>query len=127
MLGYAALALNDLPLALSNFHSSVDLAIEKDRDRTYVALVGLAEIAHRQEKPALAARIFGVAERFAQRLNPFYDRWKEVYCRPLLTAAHTHLRDAAYAAAWAEGQAMPFDQALQLALRFEASRIVSKV
>lgn len=42
-----------------------------------MALVGLTEIARRQEKPLLAARLFGMTERFAQRLKPIEDRWKE--------------------------------------------------
>ena len=117
-LGYPALAVNDLMLALSSFHKCLAIATAKDIGCTYLALVGLAGIARRQEKPALAARLFGVAERFAQRFNPFHDRWNEAYCRPLLAAADTDLRDTAYAAAWAEGQTMPLDQAMQLALTF---------
>ena len=52
-------------------------------------------------------------------INLVDDRWKEAYCRSLLTAAHIQLRYSSYAAAWAEGQTMPLEQAIQLALTFE--------
>jgi tetratricopeptide (TPR) repeat protein len=116
--GYPALAINDLTLARSSFQRCIQIVAAQEINCTYLALVGLAEIARRQEKPTLAACIFGATERFAQRPKPIEDRWKEAYCRPLLAAAHTDLRDADYAAAWAEGQAMPLDQAMQLALTF---------
>ena len=111
VLGYSALAINDLTLALSSFHQCLHLAVARALDCAYLALVSLAEIARCQTKPELAARLFGVAERFAQRTNPLNERWKETGCRPLLTAAHTHLRDADYAADWAEGQATRTDHA----------------
>jgi tetratricopeptide (TPR) repeat protein len=117
-LGYPALAVNDLPLAKTSFQRAIQTVAEQEIYSTYLALVGLAEIARRQGKPALAALLFGVTERFAQRPRPIADRWKERLCRPLLTVAHTDLRDAAYAAVWAEGQTMPLEQAMQLALTF---------
>jgi hypothetical protein len=123
--GYPALAINDLAIALSSFHRCIQIVAAQEINCTYLALVGLAEIAHRQAKPTLAARIFGVTERFAQRPKPIEDRWKEAYCRPLLAAAHLNLRNSAQATVWAEGQAMPFDQAVQLALTFEDSEITS--
>ncbi|MEZ4737061.1 MAG: helix-turn-helix domain-containing protein [Caldilineaceae bacterium] len=121
VLGYSALATHDLTLALSSFHQCLHLAAARDLDCTYLAMVGLAEIARCQAKPALAASLFGAAERFAQHINLLDARWKEMLYRPLLTVAHTQLRDGAYAAAWVEGQTMPLDQAMHLALTFATS------
>ena len=115
-LGYVALGVNDLTLALPSFHKCLHLAVEREINCTYTALVGLAELARRQAKPALAARLFGVTERFPHRLMPIDDRWKEAFCEPLLKVAHAQLRDGAYATAWAEGKTLPLDQAMQLAL-----------
>lgn len=117
-LGYPALALNDLQFARSSFHRCLQIMAEQEINCTYLALVGLAEIARRQEEGALSAFLFGVTERFTQRPKPIADRWKEAYCQPLRAAAHTHLYNSAYATAWAAGQAMPFDQAIQVALTF---------
>lgn len=115
-LGYPALAVNDLSLASASFQRCIQIITAQEINCTYLALVGLAEIARCQAKPALAARLFGATERFAQRPKPIEDRGKEVYCQPLLAAAHIHLRETAYAAAWSEGETMPFAEALQLAL-----------
>lgn len=90
----------------------------KDLDCTYMAVVGLAEIAHRQENPVLAARLLGIAERFAKGFVPMNECWKESFGKPVLTVVHTQSRNGVYAAAWAEGQAMPLDQALQVVLTF---------
>lgn len=121
VLGYPALASDDLRLALSSFQQSLQLAMGKDFDCTYMAVMGLAEIAHRQEDPVLAARLFGIAERFAKHFVPMDECWKESFGKSVLTVVHTQWRDGAYAAAWAEGQAMPLEQALQLALTVELS------
>ncbi|MCE7981139.1 MAG: XRE family transcriptional regulator [Caldilinea sp. CFX5] len=120
-LGYPALAVNDLPLAQTNFQRAIQTVAEQEIYSTYLALVGLAEIARLQGKLALAALLFGVTERFTRRPKPIADRWKEAYCRPLLTAAYAQLRHSAYATAWIEGQVMPFEQAMQVALTFELS------
>lgn len=117
-LGYPALARNDLTLARASFHQCLRNVAAQGTNCTYLALVGLAETARCQMQPMLAARLFGIAEQLAQRPKPIEDRWKEAYCRPLRTAANTHLRHAPYAAAWAEGQTMPLEQAMQLALNF---------
>jgi hypothetical protein len=118
LLGICSLGVNDPTLALSSFRQCLQLTLAREINCTYPALVGLAELARRQAKPALAACLFGMAERFARQLNPIHSRWKEAFCRPLVTTAHAQLRDAAYVAAWAEGQAMPLDQAMQVALTF---------
>ena len=118
VLGYSALTTNALTLALSSFQQCLHLTLVRDLDCSYLAMVGLAEIARCQTNPALAAQLFGAAERFSQRINLLDARWKEMLYRPLLTVAHTQLRDGAYAAAWAEGQSRPIDQAMQLALAF---------
>jgi hypothetical protein len=117
-LGYPALAVNDLTLARASFQRCIEIVAAQGLNCTYLALAGLAETARRQAQPALAARLFGIIEQFAKRPKPVEDRWKEAYCRPVLIAAHTHLRDSGYAAAWAEGQIMPLEQAIQLALNF---------
>ncbi|MEZ4737079.1 MAG: hypothetical protein R3E79_59125 [Caldilineaceae bacterium] len=126
-LGYPALAVNDLTLAQTSFQNGIQTVAEQKIYSTNLALVGLAEIARRQEKPVLAALLFGVTERFAQRPRPIADRWKEAYCRSLLTAAHAQLRNSAYAAAWAEGLAMPFVQAIQVALTLTPDFLMARL
>lgn len=115
-LGYSALAVNDLTLALESFRECLRRAAARDIDCTYMAVMGLAEIARRQENLLLAARLFGLAERFDQRLAPHDDRWKKAFCRPLLAGAYTELCDAACVAAWADGAASDLSQVIDYAL-----------
>jgi tetratricopeptide (TPR) repeat protein len=79
-------------------------------------LVSAGQLALRQESAERAVRLFGAAEvlRAAiQRARPPVERAE---FEDAMTAARAALDEEAYAAAWAEGQAMTRDQAVRFAL-----------
>ena len=79
-------------------------------------LAGLGSAAALNEAPERAARLWGAAESLRQRIG----------CRPApaaratyeraMDAAHAQIGDDALAMAWAEGRAMPLEQAIAEAL-----------
>ncbi len=82
-------------------------------------LIGLAGIAGRQGQPERAARLFGAVEPSAEANARHGEPFFPVHQRELdrdLAAARAQLDETAWAAAWAEGQAMTLEQALAYAL-----------
>jgi tetratricopeptide (TPR) repeat protein len=122
-LGETALAQGDAALAARHLHHA--LALFRDlgyRSGQAWCLAGLAGVATLDEEPERAAQLWGAAE--AQR--------QAIGCRPapaaratrerLMSAAREQLGEEAFAAAWAEGQAMTMEQAIELALQALQSR-----
>jgi tetratricopeptide (TPR) repeat protein len=83
------------------------------------ALVGLAGIAAGQRKPARAARLFGAASHVADPAPPMFFR---VDREGDTATAREQLGEAAFAAAFREGQVMNTAQAIALALAGKRSR-----
>ncbi len=80
-------------------------------DATF-ALEALAILAAAQQQPRKAARLWGAAEALRKAINaPLPAAYQRDY-EPYLAEARAELGEAAYAAAWAEGRAMPLEQAL---------------
>jgi hypothetical protein len=79
-------------------------------------LAGLGSVAALDEEPERAARLWGAAERLRQAIG----------CRPgpaaratyerALAVARAQLGEEGFAAAWAEGRAIPLEQAIAEAL-----------
>jgi predicted ATPase len=88
-------------------------------------LAGLGSVAALDEKPALAARLWGAAEQLRQSIGCRSAPAARVTYERAQAAARTQLDDAAFAAAWAAGQALPLEQAIAEAL--EASLIGNDV
>lgn len=87
-----------------------------DRRQIAECLEGVASIACSGGHPARAARLFGAAAALREAIGApippsecaAYDCW--------LAGSRAQLGDAAYAAAWALGRALPLEQAVALAL-----------
>jgi non-specific serine/threonine protein kinase len=79
-------------------------------------LEGLAAIAVARRAPVTAARLFGAAEAARQAFGtPVFTAYRPWFDRDV-AAARAQLDPEAFAAAWAEGRALPLDSALALAL-----------
>jgi hypothetical protein len=79
-------------------------------------LGGLARMAAAQGQCERAARLFGTAERCSEGMNhPLLPADRAEHDRSI-AAVRATLGESAFAAAWAEGWAMPFDQAVAYAL-----------
>ncbi|GIK40881.1 MAG: hypothetical protein BroJett011_47140 [Chloroflexota bacterium] len=120
-LGYVALFQGDYGRAASRFVQSLVLRREMgDKVRVAHCLAGLAGVVGSQGRSAPAARLFGAAaallDASGASLNPIgraaYDR--------NLVAMRASMVEAAFEAAWAEGQVMSQEQAIAEALRLAA-------
>jgi DNA-binding CsgD family transcriptional regulator len=79
-------------------------------------LEGLAAIAGTRRAADRAARLFGAAEAIREALGaPLFSPNRPWLDRDV-TAVRAQLDPAVFAAAWAEGRAMPFDEAIAYAL-----------
>ena len=79
-------------------------------------LEGFADAAADEGEPARAVRLFGAATAIGARIGASRRPTSERAVAATLDAARAALGDAAYAAAWAEGEAMPLEQAVVDAL-----------
>lgn len=101
------------------FRESLRLGWEIDHKQIILySFFGLAGVAAGQGLPARAARLWGVAEGMSEAygavvssLVRFYTRYEDN-----LTTSRSQLDEGAFAAAWAEGRAMSFEQAVEYAL-----------
>jgi ATP/maltotriose-dependent transcriptional regulator MalT len=116
-LGTVALRMGDYPQSAALYQQSLALNREQgNKDGIVEDLAGLAEVASLLGQPERAARLFGAVEALREvsgiRLSPLrraeYDRTVE--------GIRTHLDQAMFAQAWAQGRAMPLEQALVQAL-----------
>jgi len=116
-LGTVALRMGDYPQSAALYQQSLALNREQgNKDGIVEDLAGLAEVASLLGQPERAARLFGAVEASREvsgiRLPPLrraeYDRTVE--------GIRTHLDQAMFAQAWAQGRAMPLEQALVQAL-----------
>jgi predicted ATPase/transcriptional regulator with XRE-family HTH domain len=80
------------------------------------ALEGLAGVAVAHGQPERATWLLGAAEALRESIGT--PRWRvyQTSYERALAAARTQLDDAAWAAAWAKGRAMPLEQAVAYAL-----------
>lgn len=113
--GYATLTHGDVELAATHIRESVKLICE-GRYALYLAptLANASEVLRERGRPEQAARLIGAAMAHSSvHLLRGNIRW-DYDC--IIAAACSRLGDPAYAAVWAEGQAMTFDQAVDYAL-----------
>jgi DNA-binding CsgD family transcriptional regulator/tetratricopeptide (TPR) repeat protein len=122
-LGYVAHRQEDFTNAGSFFLESLVISLEdenKNNPRIAENLMGLGGIAA-VGNPMRAARLIGAARRGFEAIN--YSLWSSdlaEYDR-YQAMAHVQLDDAAWEAAWAEGQAMTMEQAIKLALELRVT------
>ena len=81
-----------------------------------IALAGLGTVASLQGQHPRAARLYGAIEAWQQRLNMLRLPHNQILHGRHIATTRTALGDAAYEAAFAEGQAMTSQQAFEYAL-----------
>ncbi|MDQ5852092.1 MAG: tetratricopeptide repeat protein, partial [Chloroflexota bacterium] len=126
-LGLTTLNQHDFAGAKLRFQKTLVQAREKRGAEVGIAycLEGLAAVAGAlataPEHGAWAAWLFGAAEVLRERLgSPLYAAERAKY-EEHVAAARAQLGEAAWEAAWAEGRAMPLEQAIAYALEEAAS------
>jgi predicted ATPase/class 3 adenylate cyclase/DNA-binding XRE family transcriptional regulator len=117
LLAFARIAMSqeELATARAYYWESLALACEIGaRNFIAAALEGIGAVAAAQGEPALAARLWGTAQALRAAIGaplaPVYRAGYEL----ALADARSRLGEEAFATAWAEGAAMPLEQALDL-------------
>ncbi|MFQ5794233.1 MAG: tetratricopeptide repeat protein [Candidatus Bipolaricaulia bacterium] len=118
-LGQVEAGQGDLGQAAELYEESLTLQRElRDKGGIALCLEGLAGVACANGRPERAARLFGAAEALHEAIGfplPSIDRTLMDYDRNV-SAVRAELGEEAFAIAWAEGQAMPLEQAIAHAL-----------
>jgi predicted ATPase/tetratricopeptide (TPR) repeat protein/DNA-binding XRE family transcriptional regulator len=119
-LGETALAQGEPTLAITYFGKSLKLSREQGA-RLYTAwcLAGLAGVAALDEDPERAAQLWSAAEALRQSIGGRAAPASHAMHERLMAAAREQMGQPAFDAAWAEGQAMTTEQAIELALEAE--------
>jgi predicted ATPase/class 3 adenylate cyclase/DNA-binding SARP family transcriptional activator len=79
-------------------------------------LEAVAYLALAQGKPERAAQLLGAAERLRETIGIALSPYERTDYEAGVTAARTALGEERFAAAWAEGRALPLERAIQVAL-----------
>jgi predicted ATPase/DNA-binding XRE family transcriptional regulator len=109
---HAALTQDDSSLAARLFTETIVMAQEIGVERIVLgALAGLAGVALAQDQPERAVRLLGAMEaaRESSGAGRIGDAW---HAERILAAARTRLPAPAFAAAWEEGRALQFAEAI---------------
>jgi tetratricopeptide (TPR) repeat protein len=119
-LGMVAGELGDWEQAAAHLTEGLRVSCEGEAgDQLLIArcLTGLGRVALARARPARAARLLGTAA--ARRAACSFSAWpcERRECARYVSAARGQLDEAEFAAAWSEGEAMPLDQAIALALQ----------
>jgi hypothetical protein len=118
-LGQVALDRGDHPLAAAVFRNMID----EYREAGWTipnALEGLAALAAACGDGARAARLWGAAEIYREAHNLPLDRYERPIYERTLAIARPRFDADAFAAAWAEGRAMPLENTLAETLSEQA-------
>jgi tetratricopeptide (TPR) repeat protein len=116
-LGQTALAQGDTSAAAQHLTEALRLfRDEGDRGAISFCLSGLAGVAVVDGEPKRAAQLYGAAESLRQSIGARQAPASRATRERLTAAAREQLGEAAFVAAWAEGQEMTVDQAIALAL-----------
>jgi DNA-binding NarL/FixJ family response regulator len=119
-LGSAALSGGDLERAKAVLAESLALSKEVgDKDSTSASLEGLACVAGARGEAARSATLFGAARALHEAIGYQQTLDERALRIPYLTAARSQLSEAAWEVAFAEGQAMSFEEAVEYALLAE--------
>ena len=87
-----------------------------DRDGVRWTLHSLGFLAHQEDTHERAVLLFGAAAQLGEELGAMLGAQRQALYDEHVTALHEHLGDAAFAASWTRGQAMPYDQVIEYAL-----------
>jgi tetratricopeptide (TPR) repeat protein len=122
-IGHVVLALGDADRAEALFKESLALHQERgNRHGVVEALLGFAGVAAARGDSARAARLFGASDDLLKMQKlPLWPAEQADYDRNF-NLARKGIDEAAWQAAWREGQAMSVDEAVAYALEGDASR-----
>jgi predicted ATPase len=116
-LGFVALQRGEDAQAEAYFVESLEVARQmSDEEEIGACLAGLAEVAGARGHFERAAQLFGVIEALRAANVRSLDRANQMVYDRSMVAVRAQMDEAAFAAAWTEGQAMPLDQAIAYAL-----------
>lgn len=121
-LGYLAYNQGDDTQAAALFASSLAVVGKREDNgleaRLLAArlLAGLGAIAQKQRAPRRAARLLGAARAQFETIDALWDAAERREFDGFVAAVGSQLDQPAFAAAWAEGQAMPLAQGVAYAL-----------
>ena len=121
-LGIDALEQSDSERAAEAFEEDLRLLREiKDKVGIVYGLLGMAAVNALRGRPAAAARLLGAAEALREAIGhpPMPHEQAHYDYQGYLATARAGLDEAAFDAAWSEGQAMSFEQAIEYALDTE--------
>jgi predicted ATPase/DNA-binding XRE family transcriptional regulator len=117
-LGWAAHFQHDHERALALFQDSLrEFQSVWTVQYLAIGLSGVAEVALALGQLEPAAGLFGAAQAIGERLNAFAYLAIWIDTGPSIAAVREQLSEAAFSAAWAEGQAMTLEQAIAYALK----------
>jgi non-specific serine/threonine protein kinase len=96
----------------------------KYKSAIFFDLLGMAGVAALREQPSRAAKLFGASEALRKEigLSLTSPSWKHYDYEGYLATARVGLDEAAFEAAWSEGQAMSTEEAIEYALSKEEER-----
>ena len=116
-LGTVALRVDNYPQAAVLFQQSLALnQVQGYKDGIAKDLAGLAEVASLMGQPERAARLFGAVESLREASNISLLPLRRVEYDRTVEDIQIQLNDAAFAEVWANGRAMPLEQAITYAL-----------
>lgn len=116
-LGFVVLYLGDDRLAATYFEESLPLNQKLGNPSDIaVSLIGFAGVFARQGQPERATRLFGAVEALNEAIHSHLEYIDCIEAERSLAVARTHLDEATFATAWAEGRAMTLDQAIDYAV-----------
>jgi predicted ATPase/DNA-binding CsgD family transcriptional regulator len=119
-LGWAALLRGDPERAGALLTEGLGLEREVgDKVSTSESLGALACVAQARGEAGRAARLFGAAEVLREVIGYEQEPGDGVLQEPYLTAARSRLDEASWEAAFSDGQAMSFEEAIEYALSVE--------
>jgi tetratricopeptide (TPR) repeat protein len=116
-LGTQLVEQSDYPAACACLHECLTLCRELSlKPVTVYAVEGCAGLALRQQQPEQALRLWGAAAALRETIgSPLPPAAQEQHEREMMAVRET-LGEDAFAAAWAKGQAMTMEQAIEYAL-----------
>jgi DNA-binding CsgD family transcriptional regulator len=119
ILGYNALAQDDPERAATLFEEGLHLQRElRHKTALFMGLLGMAAVAVLQGEAARAAKLIGTSKALREviGLSLTTSSWEHYDFEGCLAAARAKLSEAAFEAAWSEGQAMSPEDAIEYAL-----------
>lgn len=119
-LGLVALNQADYAASEAQLKESLKLFTEAHEQRSIAdCFEGLAKLAATAGQPLSAARLWGSAEAVRQMIGGPLEPVERAAHDQVIFSARAACGGAEFAAAWAEGQAMPLEKAVELALNTE--------